>query len=141
MRKLGRCLAFFGQIDPNPDSAAQRVEIHADLLRGRDDGLQALRRELLKIPEIELAVIAPDGHELARTAFFEPAYLDMAVRLKSGQTFATRWGPAVQYVLVGIGVAAAVAAMLHNGNFARRRQTSSGRGLQPDEGSEDTQST
>ena len=68
------------------------------------------------------AVIAPDGHELARTAFFEPAYLDNQVRLKSDLTPATRWGPIVQGLLVAIGVASVVAAMLHNGSFARRRK-------------------
>ena len=30
------------------------------------------------------AVIAPDGRELARTEFFEPAYLDSQIRLKTG---------------------------------------------------------
>ena len=66
------------------------------------------------------AVIAPDGHEVARTAFFEPAYLDTQVRLKTQLTPATRWGPIVQGVLVGIGVAAVIAAILHNGSFVRR---------------------
>ena len=46
------------------------------------------------------AVIAPDGRELARTAFFEPAYLDTQVRLKTQLTPATRWGPLVEGVLV-----------------------------------------
>jgi apolipoprotein N-acyltransferase len=69
------------------------------------------------------AVIAPDGQALASTEFFEPAYLDMAVRLKSNITFATDWGPIVQWALVGIGLAAVIAAMLHNGKFVRRRQT------------------
>jgi apolipoprotein N-acyltransferase len=68
------------------------------------------------------AVIAPDGHEVARTAFFEPAYLDNQVRLKSGLTPATKWGPIVQGLLVGIGVASVFAAMLHNGSFVRRRK-------------------
>ncbi|MGK2869837.1 MAG: apolipoprotein N-acyltransferase [Mycobacterium sp.] len=68
------------------------------------------------------AVVAPDGHALAHTEFFEPAYLDMPVRLKSNITFATDWGPIVQWVLVGIGLAAVIAAMLHNGKFVRRRQ-------------------
>ena len=68
------------------------------------------------------AVIAPDGHELARTGFFEPAYLDNQVRLKSGLTPATRWGPIVQGLLVAIGVASVVAGMLHNGGFVRRRK-------------------
>jgi apolipoprotein N-acyltransferase len=63
------------------------------------------------------AVIAPDGRELARTAFFEPAYLDTQVRLKTQLTPATQWGPIVQGVLVAIGVAAVLAAMLHNGRF------------------------
>ena len=69
------------------------------------------------------AVIAPDGRELARTAFFEPAYLDTQVRLKTQLTAATQWGPIVQWVLVGVGVAAVIAAILHNGGFVRRRQT------------------
>lgn len=38
------------------------------------------------------AVIAPDGRELDRTGFFEPAYLDNQVRLKTTLTPATRWG-------------------------------------------------
>ncbi len=68
------------------------------------------------------AVIAPDGRELARTAFFEPAYLDHQVRLKTQFTVATRWGPVVQALLVGLGVAAVIGAILHNGRFVRRRQ-------------------
>ncbi|MGW0158924.1 apolipoprotein N-acyltransferase [Mycobacterium sp. NPDC003323] len=68
------------------------------------------------------AVIAPDGRELARTEWFEPAYLDTAVKLRSNMTFATQWGPVVQAVLVGIGLSAVIAAMLHNGKFVRRRQ-------------------
>jgi apolipoprotein N-acyltransferase len=68
------------------------------------------------------AVIAPDGHEVARTAFFEPAYLDSQIRLKSDLTPATRWGPIVQGLLVAIGVASLAAAILHNGSFVRRRK-------------------
>lgn len=60
------------------------------------------------------AIIAPDGRELARTNFFEPAFLDAQVHLKTALTPATRWGPAVQWTLVGLGVAVIVAAMLHN---------------------------
>jgi apolipoprotein N-acyltransferase len=66
------------------------------------------------------AVIAPNGHELARTAFFEPAYLDTQVRLKTQLTPATRWGPIVQALLVSVGLAAVIAAILHNGSFVRR---------------------
>ena len=66
------------------------------------------------------AIIAPDGRELARTNFFEPAYLDMQVRLKTQLTLATRWGPVVQGLLVALGVAAVIAAILHNGSFVRR---------------------
>jgi apolipoprotein N-acyltransferase len=66
------------------------------------------------------AVIAPDGRELARTSFFEPAYLDHQVRLKTQLTPATRWGPIVQGLLVVLGVAAVITAMLHNGSFVRR---------------------
>jgi apolipoprotein N-acyltransferase len=68
------------------------------------------------------AVITPDGREVARTAFFEPAYLDTQIRLKSGLTPATKWGPILQGLLVGIGVASLAAAMLHNGSFVRRRK-------------------
>jgi apolipoprotein N-acyltransferase len=66
------------------------------------------------------AIIAPDGRELAHTNFFEPAYLDMQVRLKTQLTLATRWGPVVQGLLVALGVAAVIVAILHNGSFARR---------------------
>lgn len=67
------------------------------------------------------AFIAPDGRELARTAFFEPAYLDAAVRLKTQLTFATRWGPIVEGLLIALGVGSVIAAILHNRTFVRRR--------------------
>lgn len=63
------------------------------------------------------AVIAPDGRELSRTEFFTPAYLDAQVRLKANETPATRWGPLVQWTLVGAAFAAIAAAVLHNGWF------------------------
>ena len=66
------------------------------------------------------AIIAPDGRELARTGFFEPAYLDHQVRLKTQLTPATRWGPIVQGLLVLLGVGAVITAILHNGSFVRR---------------------
>ncbi|MBO0676258.1 apolipoprotein N-acyltransferase [Mycolicibacterium sp. S2-37] len=72
------------------------------------------------------AIIAPDGRELVRTQFFEPAYLDRQIRLKTDLTPATRWGPAVQAALVAVGVAAVIVVILHNGNFVsvmRRRRT------------------
>lgn len=65
------------------------------------------------------AVIAPDGRELARTGWFEPAFLDSQVRLRTALTPATRWGPIVQWVLVAGGIAAVLAAILHNGGFMR----------------------
>ncbi|MDX1887533.1 apolipoprotein N-acyltransferase [Mycolicibacterium sp. 120270] len=68
------------------------------------------------------AVIAPDGRVLARTQFFEPAYLDMAIRLKTQLTPATQWGPWVQGLLVAIGVGALIAAILQNGRFVRGRR-------------------
>lgn len=74
------------------------------------------------------AIIAPDGRELARTEFFEPAYLDTQVRLKSQLTVATRWAPLVEGVLVAVGIGALVAAMLHNGSFVRRLRTTKDRG-------------
>ena len=66
------------------------------------------------------AIIAPDGRELVRTAFFEPGYLDSQVRLKTQLTPATRWGPIVQGLLAVLGVAAVITAILHNGSFVRR---------------------
>jgi apolipoprotein N-acyltransferase len=80
------------------------------------------------------AVIAPDGRELARTEWFQPAYLDSQIRLKSDLTAATRWGPAIQAVLVvagfGAAVAAAVIAIRQNGGFVprmfRRRKANAG---------------
>jgi apolipoprotein N-acyltransferase len=65
------------------------------------------------------AVIAPDGRELARTNFFEPAFLDLQVRLKTNLTPATKWGPITQSLLVAAGIAAVIAAIMHNGRFTR----------------------
>ncbi|OBK43662.1 apolipoprotein N-acyltransferase [Mycobacterium sp. 1081908.1] len=65
------------------------------------------------------AVIAPDGAELVRTDFFEPAYLDMQVRLKTKLTPATRWGPLLQWVLVAAAGAVILVGIRHNGWFAR----------------------
>ncbi|ORW45654.1 apolipoprotein N-acyltransferase [Mycobacterium paraense] len=65
------------------------------------------------------AVIAPDGAELARTDFFEPAYLDMQVRLKTKLTPATRWAPILQWVLVLAAGAAVLVGIRHNGWFVR----------------------
>jgi apolipoprotein N-acyltransferase len=65
------------------------------------------------------AVIAPDGRVLARTGFFEPAYLDMPIRLKTQLTVATEWGPWVQGLLVAVGIGALIAAIMHNGRFVR----------------------
>jgi len=69
------------------------------------------------------AVISPDGRELARTQFFEPAYLDTQVRLKTQLTAATRWAPLIEGLLVAVGVGAVIAAILHNGSFVRRLRT------------------
>jgi apolipoprotein N-acyltransferase len=60
------------------------------------------------------AIIAPDGREMDRTEFFQPAYLDDQVRLKTTLTTATRWAAPMQAVLVGAGAAAVVGAVLHN---------------------------
>ncbi|MGV0849976.1 apolipoprotein N-acyltransferase [Mycolicibacterium phlei] len=67
------------------------------------------------------AVIAPDGREVARTAFFEPAYLDLPVRLKTQLTAATRFGPLIEGLLIAVGLGSVIAAILHNGGFVRRR--------------------
>jgi apolipoprotein N-acyltransferase len=61
------------------------------------------------------SVIAPDGAELVRTDFFQPAYLDIQVRLKTKLTPATRWGPIVQLVLVVAAGAVILAGIRHNG--------------------------
>ena len=69
------------------------------------------------------AVIAPDGREVARTEFFQPAYLDTQIRLKSTVTPATQWGPLVQFALVAAGLAAAVSGLVgsirQNGGLMR----------------------
>lgn len=67
------------------------------------------------------AVIAPDGHEIARTGWFEPAYLDQQVRLKTTMTPATRFGPYVEGALVALGVSGLLWTMLHNGAFVPAR--------------------
>ncbi|CAN3129436.1 apolipoprotein N-acyltransferase [Mycobacterium sp. smrl_JER01] len=74
------------------------------------------------------AVIAPDGREIARTGWFEPAYLDQQIRLKTALTPATRFGPYLEGVLVAVGVSGVLGSMLHNGSFVparlrRRRST------------------
>jgi apolipoprotein N-acyltransferase len=63
------------------------------------------------------AVVAPDARELARTGFFEPAYLDTQVRLKATLSPAAKWGPIVQGLLVVAAVVVVLIAMLHNGWF------------------------
>jgi apolipoprotein N-acyltransferase len=63
------------------------------------------------------ALVTPDGRELGRTRFFEPAYLDNQVRRKTTMTPAAQWGPIVQGSLVVAAVAVLLAAMLHNGWF------------------------
>jgi apolipoprotein N-acyltransferase len=84
------------------------------------------------------AVITPDGREIARTAFFEPAYLDKQVRLKTELTPATQWGPIVNGLLIAVGagglLAAMVRNMLQNGMFVRRyRADAAGRaGIEDD---------
>ncbi len=75
------------------------------------------------------AVIAPDGHALSSTEFFEPAYLDNAVRLKSNITFATDWGPVVQWVLVGFGLAGC--DRRHAAQWEVRARTRKGRNAHP----------
>ncbi|BBX16221.1 apolipoprotein N-acyltransferase [Mycolicibacterium duvalii] len=67
------------------------------------------------------AVIAPDGHERARTSFFEPAYLDQQIRLKTGLTPATRFGPYVEAALIALGAAGVIGAILHNGSVVPAR--------------------
>lgn len=78
------------------------------------------------------AMIAPDGHEIARTQWFEPAYLDQQVRLKTTLTPATRFGPYIEGALAALGVAGLLGAILHNGSFVparfrRRRSTTDDR--------------
>ena len=84
------------------------------------------------------AVIAPDGVELDRTDFFIPAYLDTQLRLKTTLTPATRWGPTVQWVFLGIAIAVLSIAIRHNGWFSgwlsnsnRRRKRSAANSATP----------
>ena len=72
------------------------------------------------------AVIAPDGRVIAKTSFFEPAYLDHQIRLKTDLTPATRWGPIINALLVLVGAGAAGVAMLHNGMLMLRRRAQRG---------------
>ncbi|GBG39265.1 apolipoprotein N-acyltransferase [Mycobacterium montefiorense] len=65
------------------------------------------------------AVIAPDGDELVRTDFFQPAYLDIQVRLKTKLTPATQWSPIVQWVLLAAAGAVILAGIRHNRSFPR----------------------
>ncbi|UXA16135.1 apolipoprotein N-acyltransferase [Mycobacterium sp. SMC-4] len=67
------------------------------------------------------AMITPDGRELARTGFFEPAYLDHQLRLKTTLTPATRFGPYVEAALIALGLAGVVGAILHNGSVVPAR--------------------
>ncbi|MGE2731318.1 apolipoprotein N-acyltransferase [Mycolicibacterium vaccae] len=67
------------------------------------------------------AMISPDGRMLSRTDFFEPAYLDRQLRLKSSLTPATRFGPYVEAVLIALGAAGVIAAILHNGSLVPAR--------------------
>jgi len=73
------------------------------------------------------AAIAPDGREIARTAFFTPAYLDVEVRLRTALTPATRFSAALQWLLVTAAVSAIGAAILHNGGFVRPLRSRRGR--------------
>jgi len=75
------------------------------------------------------AIIAPDGRELARTEWFQPGTLTMAIRLRTDLTPATRWGPLVQYALVALGVGAILAGawrrVRHNRGLLRPTQGAS----------------
>ncbi len=72
------------------------------------------------------AVIAPDGGELARTEFFQPAYLDTLVRLKTTLTPATRWAPIMQWMLVGTAGAAIFIGIWQNRRSLRPNRRRSG---------------
>lgn len=67
------------------------------------------------------AVITPDGREVARTRFFEPAYLDVQVRLKTQLSPATRYGPVIHGALIAAALAGLGAALagtvLQNGRL------------------------
>jgi apolipoprotein N-acyltransferase len=65
------------------------------------------------------AIIAPDGRELASTGFNQAAYLDSPVHLETRLTPAARWGPVVQWLLAGVGLAAAGVAALRDRGFPR----------------------
>ncbi|TVS86962.1 apolipoprotein N-acyltransferase [Mycobacterium helveticum] len=89
------------------------------------------------------AMIAPDGGELVRTDFFEPAYLDVQVRLKTKLTPATRWAPLLQWILVAVAGAVVLAGIRHNGWFPRpirlrSRPVEPDDDAPPDEGGSDT---
>jgi apolipoprotein N-acyltransferase len=58
------------------------------------------------------AVIAPDGHELVRSAYVAPAYLDIPVQLRTDLTPAARWGALLQWMIIGIGAGTVLIAVL-----------------------------
>jgi apolipoprotein N-acyltransferase len=109
---------------PSNNATFNRAMSEQQLAFGRERAVEHDRYVLVAGTTGISAVIAPDGQELARTGFFEPAYLDKQIKLKSSLTPATRWAPILQAMLIAIGGAALLVAILHNGWFMRR----SGRG-------------
>jgi apolipoprotein N-acyltransferase len=78
------------------------------------------------------AIIAPDGSVLARSGQFVPDALVARVPLRETATLATRIGPAPEWLLAGLGLAAVAVAMIQ-GRRARRAVPDAGSGA----GSED----
>ncbi|MGH3974486.1 MAG: apolipoprotein N-acyltransferase [Pseudonocardiaceae bacterium] len=58
------------------------------------------------------AVIAPDGVVKQHTTLFTPDALVARIPLHSGTTLATRWGPVLEWSLVGLGVLGIAAALV-----------------------------
>jgi apolipoprotein N-acyltransferase len=67
------------------------------------------------------AMIAPDGHVLARTGVFQPAVLDMQLPLRDPLTIADRIGPWPEWVLSGAAAAALVLGLVQSLRHKRRR--------------------
>jgi apolipoprotein N-acyltransferase len=68
------------------------------------------------------AVIAPDGTVEQQTKLFTPDALVARVPLRSGTTLATRLGPALEWVLVALGVVGVAAALVVQSRASARRR-------------------
>ena len=83
--------------------------------------LQLISQHELDVTEVALHKVTDEfiahTRALERTDFFTSGYLDTQIRPKTRLSPATRFGPMIQFVLVGVGIAGLAAAIRHNGRF------------------------